>query len=567
MNNPAFPDRSLIRKLKVLLLFRFLLGLFFLVLTILVQNRHGWDFVSAHLQPLYFFSTAIFLFTIVAAVSLKYVQNLKTFAYLQLFFDVAAVTVLIFLSGGVESLFSFLYMPVIISAALLLNRSGSLWTASMCSLSYGALLDLQYFRWIVPLEVVGGTHYTQDIGFYFHSLLMNIAAFYLVAYLSGYLAEEVQKSSRMVMEQRKDLRELETLHRNIVRSINSGLLTINPAGTILFSNPASQEILGLSPEQVEGRLIQEVLPSFAPPTWSPADSYPNDKTLAGVNRMELSYQRPNGEELCLGYTTSVLQGDDGEASGWVFVFQDLTRLKSMEEHVMRMERLAYAGNIAAEIAHEIKNPLASISGAVELVQDNLRDDPTQVRLFNIMYREIRRIDELVSDFLWLARGARKSAKKEAVEVADTIQDILSLLRTRRKITASHRIRTSFEIRPSIYIDLHHFHQIVWNLLVNALEAMPDGGELIVKVDDSSALDSPACRIDIRDTGAGIAEEIREKMSEPFFTTKRSGTGLGLSIVYQLVENCGGRIEVTHHNGSGTTFSLFFPYSAPFPLAN
>ena len=560
-------DPSLVRKLKSLLLFRLLLGLFFLVLTILVQSRHQWDFLAAQLQPLYFFSIAIFLFTIVAAISLAHVHNLRRFAYLQLFFDVAAVTTLIFLSGGVESIFSFLYMPVIISAALLLNRAGSLWTASMCSLSYGILLDLQYFKWIVPLEVVGGMHYIHDSGFYFHSLLMNIATFYLVAYLSGYLAGELQKSSEVVIEQRRDLRELEVLHRNIVRSINSGLLTIDPTGIILFSNPASQEILGLEQERIEGRPIKEILPAFTPPIWPSMNSYPNEKSPSNTNRMELAHRRPDGEEMCLGYTTSVLHADDGEASGWVFVFQDLTRIKAMEEHMKRMERLAYAGNIAGEIAHEIKNPLASISGAVELVQDNIRDDPTQSRLFNIMLREVHRIDGLVNDFLLLTRGAKKSEKKEAVAVVETIQDILILLRTRRKINSSHEVRTSFDIRPLVHIDANHFHQIIWNLIVNALEAMPAGGALSIRVEDDDRNSDPSSfRIDIRDAGPGIAEEIREKMSEPFFTTKKNGTGLGLSVVYQLVENSGGRIEVTHHNGSGTTFSLFFPHYAPFPLA-
>ncbi|MDY0038982.1 MAG: ATP-binding protein [Desulforhabdus sp.] len=557
----------LTRKLKSLLLFRLLLGLLFLILTILVQSRHQWDFLAARLQPLYFFSIAIFLFTIVAAITLNRVQNLKRFAYLQLFFDVATVTTLIFLSGGVESIFSCLYMPVIISAALLLNRPGSLWTASMCSIAYGILLDLQYFKWIVPLEVVSGTSYVHDSGFYFHSLLMNIAAFYLVAYLSGYLAGELQKSSAVVKEQRKDLRELEALHRNTVRSINSGLLTIDRSGTILFSNPASLEILDLKHDQIEGRSIQELLPSFTPPIQPPVGSCHNEKSSLTMNRMELFHRRPDGKELCLGYTTSVLHSDNGQASGWVFIFQDLTRLKAMEENMRRMERLAYVGNIAAEIAHEIKNPLASISGAVELVQDDLKDDPTQTRLFNIMLREIQRIDELVNNFLLLTRGARNRAEKSAVAVVDTIQDILALLRARRKISFSHEVTTSFEIRPHVLIDPNHFHQIIWNLVVNALAAMPAGGELFIRVVGvRRGSDADHFRIDVRDTGAGIAEEILEKMPEPFFTTKENGTGLGLSVVYQLVENSGGSIEVSRPNGAGTTFSLFFPHHLPFPLA-
>jgi len=566
MEHLPLSDLPLARKIKLHLLSRLLLGLFFLVLTVIAQTRNDWEFLSAHLQPLYFFSVVIFLFTIVAGLSLKYVQHLVRFAYLQLFFDVEAVTILIFLSGGVESLFSFLYMPVIIAAALLLNRSGSLWVASLCSLSYGLLLDFQYFGWIVPLQVIGGTPFYRESGFYLQSLLMNIAAFYLVAYLSGYLAEELRKSSQLVLEHKKDFRELETLHRNIVRSITSGLLTISPTGVIQFCNPACQEILGLPKDRLENCYVQEIFPSVEISTWAATESCIDQKIFPNGNRHEIIYKRPDGGELLLGYTNSVLHGDDGNSSGWIFVFQDLTRLKTMEEHMRRMERLAFAGNIAAEIAHEIKNPLASISGAVELVQDAVRHDTGQIRLFGIMHREVQRIDELVTDFLWLAKGARQSSQKEAISIVDSMQEILSLLKSRRKFSAYHSIKTSFEIKPSIYIDSHHFRQIVWNLVTNALEAMPEGGELLIHVGADGSSDEPDVRIDIRDTGNGIAEGIRTKVSEPFFSTKTSGTGLGLSIVYQLVENSDGRIEVTHHKDSGTTFSLFFPIYIPFSLA-
>lgn len=560
-------DPSLARKIRLLLLFRLLLGLFFLLLTIFARTRHGWEFLSAHLQPLYFFSIVIFLFTIVATLSLKHIDNLARFAYLQLFFDVEAVTVLIFLSGGIESLFSFLYMPVIISAALLLNRKGSLWVASLCSLSYGLLLDLQYFDWIVPLQVIGGTPFYRESEFYVQSLLMNIAGFYLVAYLSGYLAEELKKSSQLILEHKKDFQELETLHRNIVRSITSGLLTISADGIIRFCNPACEEILGLPKDRLERCHVSDIFPSVEISSGSHVGLTSDKNPFPNGSRNEIVYPRPDGQELRLGYTGSILLGDDGASSGWIFIFQDLTRLKAMEEHMRRMERLAIAGNIAAEIAHEIKNPLASISGAVELIQDTVQHDAEQMRLFGIMHREVQRIDDLVTDFLWLARGARQSVKKEAVAVVENLQEILALLQNRKKFVPSHRIKTSFEIAPVISIDAHHFRQIIWNLVTNALEAMPQGGELSIHVrPEAGSAESNNVRIDIRDTGNGIAEGIRTKVTEPFFSTKTSGTGLGLSIVYQLVENSAGRIEVTHHEDSGTTFSLFFPISPPFPLA-
>lgn len=559
------------RRLQGLLFFRLLLAIFFLMITILVQSRRGSDLLSAHLEPLYFFSATLFLFTIIAALCLNYVSNLQRFGYIQLFFDVEAVTFLIFLSGGVESLFSFLYMPVIMSAAVLLYRRASLLTASICSLSYGLLLDLQYFEWIRPLQIVAESSHIRSSGTYFHSILMNVAGFYLVGYLAGYLAEELQRSSQQVRKHEKDFHELEILHQNIVQSMSSGLLTISPSGYILFSNRAAERILRLPPERISGQLYKKVFPSLNPSTWPvgpPSTALPPAPDALSQN--EVFYQNPQGERQCLGYTISVLLSEEGEASGWLFIFQDLTRLKAMEEHLQRMERLAFAGRISSEIAHEIKNPLAAMSGAIQMLQSELRQEPLQLRLMNIVDREIKRINDLVTDFLWLAKGSIKPEKIEEVSVCAVIEEVLALLKARDSISQHHEIETDFRCTPIFPMDSHHFHQILWNLLTNALEAMPEGGKLCIRVGMWPGQMKAAgheARIDIRDFGCGITEDVRGRVFEPFFTTKLNGTGLGLSIVYQLVENAGGRIEMTHHEGLGTTFSLFFPIVSSFPLAN
>lgn len=565
--DPPYPDPSMKRKIQGLLLFRLLMGVFFLVLTLMVQSRREGDLWAARIQPLYFFSMVIFLFTIVAALSLKHTRNLVRFGYLQLFFDVEAVTVLIFLSGGIESLFSFLYMPVIISAALLLHRRGSLFTASMCSLSYGTLLDLQYFGWISPLQIVAERTHLRDSGTYFVTILMSIAGFYLVAYLSGSLAEELKRSSRQVEKQKFDLRRLEALHQNIVQSMSSGLLTIDENGMVIFCNRAAMETLGLTAEELRGRPLRNVFPGVDPLAWSREIPSSFSSPICNMRRRELRYQRPSGQDVTLGYTVSVLQEGNGEASGWIVIFQDLTHLKAMEDHVRRMERLAFAGKIAAEIAHEIKNPLAAMSGAFQMLRGEIRTDSIQSRLVNIVDREIVRIKDLVNDFLWLARGSKKPERSEKISTGALIQDVLALLKAKERVSAHQTIHTTIEASPTLFMDPHHLQQILWNLLVNALEAMPEGGNLSVRLSLVSREDAngPEARVDIRDEGHGIAPEIRDRVFEPFFTTKESGTGLGLSIVYQLVENAGGRIEVTHHDRAGTTFSLFFPIPSSSPL--
>ncbi len=562
-----YSDDSRFRgKLKKLLLCRLIFALFFLILTLVVQGSRNTDLFSAPLQPLYIFSCILFLFTIFGALSLERVRSLVRFARVQIIFDLGAVTVLVYMTGGIESSFSFLYMLVIISSALLLYRRGSLFTASTCALVYGLLLDLQYFGWITPLQLVAGTGQERDSGTYFFTILMSIAGFFLVGFLAGYLAEEVQRYSLRVSEREEDLSKLATLHRSIVQSMSSGLLTIDLNGHIIFSNNAAQEILGRKSDEIAGRAVTDLFRAIEIsqlPQTNRADA------RRPPPRMETDYIHPSGGQITLGYSPSVLQNENGETFGWTIIFIDLTKLKAIEEHIQRMERLVLAGRFAAEIAHEIKNPLAAMSGAMQMLKDEIGKNELHKKLVGIVQREIERINGLVTEFLWMTKGSPKSTQVEDVAVCSVIEEIIALLRAKKQLTTSHFIRTDFQTRPTIAIDSNHFHRVLWNLLVNALEAMPEGGELSISVqlEEPPNDRSRPLRIDVCDTGSGIPEDASKRIFDPFFTTKPSGTGLGLSIVYQLVEKAGGTIEVSKPQlGSGTIFSLFFPPSTSFSLA-
>ncbi len=553
-------------KLKKLLLYRLILAVFFLILTLAVQSRRNADLLSAHLHPIYIFSCILFLFTIFGALSLERVRRLKQFACLQILFDLGAVTVLVYMTGGIESSFSFLYMLVIISSALLLYRRGSLLTASACALVYGLLLDLQYFGWICPLQLVASTGQERDSGTYFFYILTNTAGFLLLGFLAGYLTEELQRSSLRVREGERDLSKLATLHRSIVQSMSSGLLTVDLNERIIFSNNAAQEILGIKSGDISGRFLTELFRAIDISRLPRNDEAEGQKA---AGRMETDYAHPSGIQVTLGYSASVLQNENGETFGWIIIFIDLTKLKAIEEHIQRMERLVLAGRLAAEIAHEIKNPLAAMSGAMQMLRGEIGENALNKKLMGIVQREIERINALVTEFLWMAKGSPKSAQVEDVAICSVIEEIIALLRAKKQVTASHTIRTDFLTRPLIAIDPHHLHQVLWNLLVNALEAMPEGGELSISVNLREPPDKPMrpIRIDIGDTGCGIPEGAVKRIFDPFFTTKTSGTGLGLSIVYQLVEKAGGGIEVSRsQSGTGTIFSLFFPPSQSFSLA-
>ncbi|HBD09842.1 MAG TPA: hypothetical protein DCZ69_16445 [Syntrophobacteraceae bacterium] len=558
-------DFAFRRKLQGLLLFRLLVAVFFLLLTILVQSRHAEDLLAGRLQPLYYFSVILFVFTIVGSWRLPKIRNLRRFAYVQTVFDVFAVSALIYLSGGVDSIYSFLYMPVIMSAAVLLMRKGSIWIASISTLCYGTMLDMQYFGWIKPFNVVSDYVSSGDSGAYFHTILMNICAFYLIAYVSGYLAEELDKSSQRIQQQQQDLNHLEMLNLNIVQSINSGLVTVDLGGSIQHVNRHAQEILGLEQDQIIGWSIEDLFPGLGAEIVLPDESASHSHPPSANGRREIRYVRPDGDKLQLGYAISALQDFSRQCFGWIINFQDLTSVREMETHVQRMERLAFAGKIAAEIAHEIKNPLAAMSGSMQMIQGETSDDPDLARLTAIVSREIERINTLVTDFLWLTKGPPKAERVQPLPVCQLILDTISLMKRQQEISSRYRVQTHFELEPVLQMDPHIFQQILWNLFRNALEAMPAGGDLAVRVSapahpSEKEVRAPSIlRVEIQDNGCGISPDLQEKIFEPFFTTKEKGTGLGLSTVYQLVQSCGGRIEVRSELHRGSTFSLLFPF--------
>lgn len=560
---PDGARQSLPSRLQGLLLVRLLLAVLFLTLTVVIQVRKSGSFLAVQLEPLYLFCAILFAYTIVGALSLKRVKYLERFAYQQLFFDVAAVTTLIYLSGGVDSIFSFLYLPVIIAAALVLYRRGSLWVAAVASVAYGVLLDLQYFNWLQPLYLTPVLFPSTAIETYFYALLMNLVAFFLTAYVSGYLAEELEHSRSQVVRQRRDLSRIEALHQHIVSSMTSGLLTLDRSGLIIYANPEAERILALESGALTGRSIGDLFPDMGPVIRS--------ATVAGSERSErheLLYRAVDAEPTWLGYTLSALHMDPRAETpaGWIVIFQDLTQIKSMEEHLRRQEKMAFAGKVAAEIVHEIKNPLASMSGAVQLLRSDLVHDPVQIRLTGIVSREIERVNQLVTSFLWLAKGSQQ-VHPESTALNDTIQEVLDLMTTRDSFQSAHRLHCSFELEPLVWLDPDHFRQIIWNLMLNGLEAMPHGGDLTIRVlriaGDGQRPDE--VRLDVQDQGPGIPVELEDRIFEPFFSTKEKGTGLGLSIVYQLVDQAGGRLAVDSTVGLGTTFSIFFPLDCVLPL--
>ena len=560
-------SKELLSKIKWLMLLRLLFATFLLVATVVVQARAYPSFFNTSLLSLYILTGIIYFLTLCYALFLNRIKRRALFAYVQLVFDVLFVTALIYVTGGIESIFSFMYILTIINAAIMLYRRGGLLIASASSICYGSLLDLQYFNILHPFYTRATELATYSIGYFFYTLLMNIAAFYVVALLSSYLAEELRRSSVKLKAKQYDLDQLELLHRNIVQSMSTGLITLNDRLKITYVNPAAELICGSGSGALEGSYIGNIFPKIVPHLSLSVGGDGNIDSAHRQRRIDVDFERQDGTKLHLGFAHSVLRDPGGDEMGLILIFQDLTEFRQMQEQVRRMDRLAVAGELAAGIAHEIKNPLASLSGSIQMLRDEVEFGPMQQRLMDITMREAERLNALVNEFLLFSRPER--AVDQSVDVNEAIKNTLEMMKNSPELSRPIRIEKNLTDNLWVYIDAQRLQQVIWNLVLNAVQGMKNSGRLTittaVRTNQSGADDKhKLAEISIADTGPGILPENQGKVFDPFFTTKDQGTGLGLTIVHRIVEDYGGEIFLESDGRSGTTFTLHLPLAEESP---
>jgi two-component system sensor histidine kinase PilS (NtrC family) len=532
-------DEALRGRLRYLAVARIVFAVFVLGAALAVQL--GWGESSEILQPLYGFTAAVFLLSIIYFALLPALPA-RTLAYAQVLGDAVAVTALIYISGGTDSIFSFLYFPVIIVAATLLYRPGGLLVASSCAICFGLLVDLQYHGIISPALATGAPSAASLL----YKVVMHIAAFYIVAFLSAYLAEAVRTSASQLSAKQQEVDRLEMFNRYIVQSMASGLVTVDLDGRLTSMNRSAEQILGFRQEQVAGTPLSEVVPEVAGQLQAGQGEGVEEQA-----RSELLYQRGDGVRLSLGFSVSPLLDGEGRMIGQVVIFRDLTQLRQMEDRLRQLDRLAAVGELAAGIAHEIRNPLASISGGVQMLQTEPEISSDNRRLLDIIVREAKRLNGLVEDFLLFARPGRRP--RQRLDLTQTVTEALEVLGGHPGVRG--RVRIERELEEGLWLNAspEEMRQVLANLLHNALEAMPEGGTLKVEAASSGG----RVRLRVTDTGQGIGREDLSRIFSPFFTRKEHGTGLGLSIVHAIVDHHGGRIEVVSRPGQ-TTFTVWLP---------
>jgi len=489
--------------------------------------------------------------------TLAYIALLQTFpghyalqAYAQFAGDLLLITLLVYSVGGIASPFSLLYLIVIAVASTLLRRRAGVLVASAAYLLYAPLVLGLYFGWLpaaphAPAETVSALRLA-------YNLAVHFVGFYAVALLTSYLAHNVARAEQALEEKSEDLADLQVAYRDVVQSIGSGLVTTDLAGTVTSANRAALDILGEIVEDADRELVG--LPIHRTRLFDAARWRGIAAAGLGEEQIRAEVEVPHGGEVAtFGYTVSQLTDAAGDHRGYILVFQDLTRWRRLQEQMRLKDRMAAVGELAAGLAHEIGNPLAAISGSVQLLSGAVGEGPSERKLVEILLKESRRLDRTIKGFLRFARPRERVSVH--FDIARLLSNNFELLRNSDEVSPRHRLTVALEPpSASLVADPDQVSQIFWNLARNALRAMPDGGELAV----SGRLVGDRYRLQVADTGRGMAEEERANLFHPFQSFFDTGTGIGMAIVYRIVEEHGGRVDVESQPGRGTTITVDLP---------
>jgi two-component system sensor histidine kinase PilS (NtrC family) len=466
-------------------------------------------------------------------------------AYIQFFGDLVLITGLVYYLGGVASPFSLLYLIVIAVASTMLRRRAGVIVASVAFLLYAAMIVSLFFGWLRPAFPAQEEVSTWRLGY---SLSVHFFGFYAVALLTYYLAHNVTRAERELEEKSEHLADLQVVHRDVIQSISSGLLTTGLDGVITSANHAGLEILQKPEAELVGAPIQQS-GLFSADQWVEVTAA-SEQT--GRLRSEVELAR-DGDTRYIGFSISRLADAFGSYRGYIVIFQDLTRWRRMQEELRIKDRMVAVGELAAGLAHEIGNPLAAISGSVQMLSGSVNGDPAQRKLIDILLKESHRLDRTIKGFLRFARPRERSSV--TFDIARLLAENFELLRNSEEVSERHRLDLDLD-PPSVrlFADPDQVSQIFWNLARNALRAMPDGGTLRV----AGRLADECYRMAVIDTGRGMSEEQRANLFHPFHSFFDGGTGIGMAIVYRIVQEHSGRLRVDSRPGGGTTITVELP---------
>jgi two-component system sensor histidine kinase PilS (NtrC family) len=538
------------QRLVILMAARLALSLVSLVVALVLDATVA-DFTLTERRGFYGTVALAFLATAVTGLLLGRIRRVQRFAAISVAIDLLIVSALVHLSGGPDSPFAFLYVLVAVYGAALFDRYGALAMAGAGALAYGGVL-------VASGGGGDGLTAAEPPAVRLVIWVVHSGALVLCAALASFLAAELRRAG-------VELESLRRLYQHTFESLMSGLTTTDLEGRITAFNPEAERIAHVPAQQAVGRDIEEVLPGLRQLVLPDGDR--------PGSRARMPFARADGKELHLGVAAYILRDGEGRPCGHVVIFQDVTQVVAMEAELRRSERMAAVGQLSASLAHEIRNPLAAISGSIQMLQSRLggAQGGEPRKLMDIALREIDRLDRLIADFLHYARPG--SLRLVPVDVRAAVEEVLEVFEGSR----APEITVSTALQPELRVvaDPDQLRQVLWNLVLNAAQAMSEGGRLELRsraVRDEAPQERSGedrnvsgdgqkaawVEISVSDQGVGIAQDDLDRIFDPFYTTKRGGSGLGLATVHRVVGNHGGVVRLESRMGKGTTVRIRLP---------
>ncbi len=549
------PERDLRRKLFWLIAIRVGISTLLLGSAVVVQLTSPGTFPG---EPLFVLIGFTYALNILWLLTLKWAERYSWIVDFQLAFDTLVVSGFIAVTGGITSYFAALYVLPIAAASSVQFRRGGIMIATLSALLYIGIVLTQYFGLgdLIGVAFLAYEGVLPPRRIVAYTTGLNVFLFFSIAFLSGSLADRLQRAGARLERASSEIADLQAFNQHVIDSLASGLATTDRQGRILTFNRAAESITGHAAVAVTGRRIEDVLE--LPPNVA-ADLVGGAAPWRG-RRIETTFRTGDGRQIELGFSATQLQTPGGNA-GLLFAFQDVTDIKKLEREARLRQRLAAVGEMAAGIAHEIRNPLASMSGSIQILRQELPLTDEQAQLMDIVLRESERLNDTIRSFLAYARPQRFSIAK--LDVRKVLSDAALLLRNSSEVQDGHVIEVQVPASEVAFeADENQIRQIVWNLATNGLRAMRNGGRLTLGARiDGGADDHDSVVLQVADEGVGIAADELDAIFQPFRGSFAKGTGLGLAIVHRIVSDYAGEIHVSSTPGRGTTVSVRLPVKA------